>query len=402
MNEQNKITRGEFLRLSGASALFLGGLTLNTSPVGAAERGESLEGFEEGDPPILRALRSGITAPNPHNTQAWKFKIINDKEALLYVDENRTLPETDPTTRQIHIGQGAFLEHCRLGANAIGYRAEFKILPEGEYKVSNIGKYPTAHIALKKSTQREADSYLYQAIPERATNRTSYHGEWMGENLFNNIVASVNPRYADFHYVPENAARADHFPLLKSGFVIEMKTRAKSEESRKWFRLSDKEIRAKRDGITLQGNGISGLKLFLARNFFFSLEPEVYHSQESITYAIENFSKALDSSAGLVYMRTEDNRMRNWIECGVDYARFQLELTSRSLVMQPMSQALQEYVENEGVFHAYRRLTQTKGSQKVQMVMRIGKSNYFFKSPRRDLNSMVIDNSHVHQEGGVK
>src|SRR5258708_3163349 len=32
--------------------------------------------------PILKALAFGLNPPNPHNTQAWKFKIINETEAL--------------------------------------------------------------------------------------------------------------------------------------------------------------------------------------------------------------------------------------------------------------------------------------------------------------------------------
>jgi hypothetical protein len=71
-------------------------------PIGNAEA----KGFEY---PILKAISTGITAPNPHNVQPWKVKIINPTEMLLFVDEKRLLPVTDPPTRQIHIGQGTFL-----------------------------------------------------------------------------------------------------------------------------------------------------------------------------------------------------------------------------------------------------------------------------------------------------
>lgn len=42
---------------------------------------------EEVQYPILKAINVGITAPNPHNTQAWKFKITSPLEMILYVDE---------------------------------------------------------------------------------------------------------------------------------------------------------------------------------------------------------------------------------------------------------------------------------------------------------------------------
>ncbi len=60
------------------------------------------------DQPILLAIVAGTSAPNPHNTQAWRFRIHGDLEMSLYVDPERLLPATDPSSRQIHIGQGTF------------------------------------------------------------------------------------------------------------------------------------------------------------------------------------------------------------------------------------------------------------------------------------------------------
>ena len=37
--------------------------------------------------PILQAIAYGIHAPNPHNTQAWKFQLTSDTQTLLYIDE---------------------------------------------------------------------------------------------------------------------------------------------------------------------------------------------------------------------------------------------------------------------------------------------------------------------------
>jgi hypothetical protein len=56
--------------------------------------------------PILKAIAIGINAPSPHNTQSWKFKVINDTTMYLYVNEYILLPATDPPSRQIHMGAG--------------------------------------------------------------------------------------------------------------------------------------------------------------------------------------------------------------------------------------------------------------------------------------------------------
>jgi hypothetical protein len=37
----------------------------------------------------MRAIAYGIQAPNPHNTQAWRFEPLSDSEALVFIDERR-------------------------------------------------------------------------------------------------------------------------------------------------------------------------------------------------------------------------------------------------------------------------------------------------------------------------
>ncbi len=83
--------------------------------------------------PIMRAIAWGIQAPNPHNTQAWKFRLVSDTEARLYVDERRLLPVTDPPARQIHIGAGCCIETLAVGMSTEGYETDVKLLPDGPH-----------------------------------------------------------------------------------------------------------------------------------------------------------------------------------------------------------------------------------------------------------------------------
>ncbi len=81
--------------------------------------------------PALKAIALGINAPNPHNTQAWKFRIVSDTELLMYVDETRILLATDPPTRQIHIGCGCFLSVMTAGISQYGYAAACTLYRKG-------------------------------------------------------------------------------------------------------------------------------------------------------------------------------------------------------------------------------------------------------------------------------
>jgi hypothetical protein len=78
-----------------------------TQACGRAKPGpRSVHAGEAVDPPIIDALRYGITAPSAHNTQPWRIELISDTEARLFMDRERLLPATDPPGRQVHISHG--------------------------------------------------------------------------------------------------------------------------------------------------------------------------------------------------------------------------------------------------------------------------------------------------------
>jgi len=88
-------------------------------------------------PPVVQALRYGITAPSAHNTQPWRIDQVSDTEARLYFDPARRLPATDPPGRQVHISHGTLIEMTAIAATSLGYRTEAELLPDGEMTTPN-------------------------------------------------------------------------------------------------------------------------------------------------------------------------------------------------------------------------------------------------------------------------
>ncbi len=107
--------------------------------------------------PIMRGAGYGILAPNPHNTQAWRIRPVSATQLLLYVDERRLLPETDPPARQIHIGCGCFIETLAVGMSAHGYATSVDYLPEGSHGRAEAGRKPVARITLREAPAGPAD-----------------------------------------------------------------------------------------------------------------------------------------------------------------------------------------------------------------------------------------------------
>lgn len=87
---------------------------------------------------------------------------------------------------------------------------------------------------------------------------------------------------------------------------------------------------------------------------------------------------------------TPKNGPVDWVQAGRAYARLQLAATSMGLASHPMSQILQEYEEMNSLREAFERQVGVTGTEKVQMIARLGRSDYFFRSPRRPLTSFLV------------
>jgi len=385
----NPIDRREFLRQAGVFVtvpIFLNTFGPYIKPLLADPNAAIIP--DDLNTPILKSLGIGITAPNPHNTQAWKFKITNEYECSLYVDENRILPETDPTTRQIHIGQGTFLEILSIGAGTLGFESNITYFPEGSYDVNKVGLKPVANIQLIKSTTQTLDP-LKDSISKRQTTRTKYSGPLITGAEFAQIHSLVNPRDTALVFINQTSEMEPLIKLFIQAMEIETNIHRTYDESKKWFRFSDEEIARFNDGISLSSNGMSGLFKWVAETFF--LSPETWHSASNKTSGLNAFRKAVESSRGFVYIKTDTNTPLDWVKSGRAYSRLNLAATKLGLALHPLSQVLQEFPEMKATRVEFNSRLGIKEPAKIQMIARLGRSPYQYYQPRRSVKSMLLN-----------
>lgn len=342
---------------------------------------------EDLDTPILKSIFYGITAPNSHNTQAWKFKIQGDTEMLLFVDENRILHETDPLARQMHISHGTFIEILTIGASSLGFRTEVSLFPEGEYELPEVGKKPVAHIRLVPDSTVKTN-VLFSEIHRRITNKLNYWGDYISKEEFEKLksLIVVGPIEYSFYNKPEEMRPL--LDLFYRGMEIETNTYRTYDETKDWFRFSDEEIHTKRDGLSLEGIGITGIVLWYAK---MTLSPDNWHNKFNRNTGLSGYKKKIKSSKGLIFMKTKTNTMKDWVKIGREYARLNLAVTKLGLSIHPMNQVNEEYDEMTPVREEFEALVGLKEGEKVQMIARLGRADESFKSLRRDVEDMIME-----------
>jgi len=338
--------------------------------------------------PILKAIAIGVNAPSPHNTQSWKFKILNDNEMLFYIDQDILLPATDPSSRQIHIGAGCFIETLAIGVTAFGYETNIEYFPDGYNSISDFGKKAIAKISLANTKTSKHE--LAKQILKRQTNRRKYKGDIITQYEFNNIEKLVGDSHSNMIFKNDVQEMKTYFDILYRGFEIESKTFSTNEETRNLFRYSEKERAEKRDGISIPQMGFKGIMKRLAENSLDNGNKEKWHSEKSISLSLKSVLKGIESSKGIIFWQTEQNTFIDWVKTGRDYVRFNLATTQLGFYVHPYNQAIQEYEEMKAVRNELDKLMQVKNQEKIQMIVRIGRSSTPYYSYRRHLKKYLI------------
>lgn len=352
-----------------------------------SQRRPGLEGL---DSPILKAIGYGVNAPNPHNTQAWKFKILSDTDMLFYIDESRLIPMTDPPARQIHIGSGCFIETLKIGATAMGYETIVEYFPEGFYQYKEIGQKPVAKISLSKNEQIKKDD-LFDYIYGRQMSRKIYKGPLVKDEEFESINELVGTSDVEIIFLNKPNEMKPFFDIFYRAMEIECLTHHLYEETRIWFRYSEKERTEKRDGLSVpEIMGVDGLRRFIVEKYMKKGDPKRWFSDWTVESYLKGFKKGIASSKALVFLKTVTNDKLDWVKSGRTYARFHLAITKFGFFSHPYSQVLQEYQEMTDLQRKFNELLGIKGSQKIQMAVRIGRSDRPNLSYRRRINDFII------------
>jgi len=337
-------------------------------------------------PPIHQAIAYGSNAPNPHNTQAWRLHVLSDLEALLYIDETRALPATDPPTRQIHIGAGCFIETLAIGATTLGYSTDVDYFPEGIYPVAQVGKKPVARITLTPSSAKpdKLSSFIYQ----RQTNRRP---------SFKNGPLPASQIDTLHHYttdtvtllsITDSAKMQPLLSLFDQAMVIECENYHLFDETRIWFRYNEQERSKKRDGLSIPQTGITGFRVPLIEWYLKHGDPKRWHSKQSINAYLKVFREGLKSAQGIMLLKTDTNTPLDWVKTGRSYVRISLAATKLGLQLHPYSQVLQEYPEMIETQQKFNTLLGVSGQQKIQMAVRIGKGPLPYYTYRREESTL--------------
>lgn len=333
-------------------------------------------------------LGYAILAPHSHNLQSWLVDLSTPDEIVLRCDLTRTLPETDPTSRQIMMSHGTFLELIDLAARERGLRAEISLFPEGVFGPTALDRRAVARIRLVPDPTVRKDP-LFAQILHRRTNRSAYDlARSIPANAWQAMRDSIAPNTLRFGCVglDQPAALAQHRVIAADAWRIEITTPRVMMETYKVLRVGSAEIERYRDGLYV----LDGIPVLMSKLGLFDRTKAPSPGDYAATSQIKDFNAKLDSTPGFLWMVTDGNDRATQVNAGRAYVRIQLAGAAAGISTQPLQQALQEYPEQAKPYRDIRALLNApEPDQTVQMWARVGVAPPVGPAPRRGVAAQI-------------
>jgi len=380
------VSRRKFLRIMGSGAVIgVAGLSVtgcDGMPASAIAPWSGPD-LNETDPRVF-ALSHALLAPNPHNMQPWMVDLSTPGEIVLYVDQTRLLPETDPYFRQIMIAQGTFLELLDIAASSWGYTAETTYFPDGPFAAS--AKRAVARIRLISNSGSETDALFAHVFARRSTKEpfdtdrplTPAHAQALGAlPMLEGYSLEVSDDPALVQSLRDLTWRA---------METEFRTPRTFQESIDRMRLGAAEIAANPDGLDIHGPMIWWGQLL----GFISKEAMADPTSSSFEIGLDQQRELSETAMAFAWLKTDRNDRLSQVMAGRAYARMNLTAAKLGLAMHPMSQLLQEYPEMVAHQREFLNAIGAKPGETVQMLVRLGYSEMPDPAPRRPLRDLMM------------
>jgi hypothetical protein len=371
-----KINRRRFLKSTLLAGTALGIESFNIPCYGFgrvhlyrdAPEDQKIEGLDERR---IRILYYASLAPSGHNTQPWIVKVINENEWIIGIDATRHLSATDTDNRIMLLSLGAFVENLCVAAGALGLNADAEVIAR-DLKDTNILK-----IHLKEGKQT---GYPLKRIQKRMTAKNGFLQKEISRS---DVTAFSKLLDGNLFYFPRETS---HATCIQEGAIENFKLQAGRKEAQqelvRWLRLKDRDIEKYRDGLTVAGMEIRGIKGWFVKHF---VQPENFLKDSFKEQSIAHTAKLAGEGGGWFVITSDGHSVLDIISSGRKFEKMSLTARERGIAVHPMTQYLEE---KQGVSQIDENHEKTIIPQ---LILRVG---YLEKypdpvSPRRPVNWFV-------------
>ena len=247
---------------------------------------------------------------------------------MIEADPTRVLPAVDPKNRELLLSLGAFAQNLALAAGSMGYKVQLRVLNEDPFARDFI-----------RLTFKSGPKTGYP-LARLANRRTMRHGHLPREITARHLRTLLGPRQQQAVYFPRDS---EHARCMQEAAVETFRIQSRRDEAQKelvrWLRLSHADARRQRDGLTVAGMEIQGIKGWFVRHF---AKPQDFIKSKFRQQGVDQVAALADQGAGWIVITSPGRTVADLIETGRRFENMALLARELNIAIHPMTQILEE------------------------------------------------------------
>ncbi|MEO0918257.1 MAG: Tat pathway signal protein [Pseudomonadota bacterium] len=317
------------------------------------------------NPDLTELVRMATLAANGHNTQPWKFRLGDQRIAIL-PDLTRRTEVVDPDDHHLYVSLGCAAENLVIAASATGRSAELGI--EG-------GREPQIVIDLSIGTPAPAP--LFQAIPLRQSTRSAYDGQAISTEDMRLLEQAAQEDGVSVFFFTSTEDRDAITEFVIAGNSAQMDDPAFVQELRDWLRFSPARAIETGDGLFSACSGNPAVPEWVGGTLF-----NAVFSKESEN---QKYADHIRSSAGVAVFVGECDDVEHWFKVGRSFERFALQATALGIRNAHINQPIEDPATRPE-FSRWLGMPEAR----PDLVVRFGRAPALPMSPRRPVGEVLV------------
>jgi nitroreductase len=329
-------------------------------------------------------FETAIQAPSPHNVQPWRIKIINDREAELFIDIHRTLPKEDITGSFIILTMGIFIESLSIVAANNGKTISYELLKEPTWYADTIINpngmklLPFARLRLEDGVSNSTD-YPNSLFLSRRTSRLTLDNRSVpdaAKQSLSDLAVKYGQRYEQ---ITDQKTIEPLLQLNITAVFEDLNLPSYHDEIVEWFRFTSRAAVEHRDGLDFRCMNASRPAFWLSAKFPKLMQGPVVRSMLRKIYRIQLANvPTIGILAGAFWDPADAFKTGRFL------MRFWLETAKHNLYIHPYG----NLVTNKP---AAKLTLERTGVPGAWLIFKIGYSKEPPKSYRRSVEEILVD-----------
>lgn len=318
-------------------------------------------------------------APSPHNTQHWKFRLLDERRAVLLYDPARLLPVEDGAGRFMASAMGVLLETMSVAAAPLGLevRATARNVP-----LDASATQPSPFADLELVERSEPEPLDRELIRTRRTSRLPYDDRPVSPEMLDELSRAAEQFGHQFEHSNDPEEVAWVIGLNADTMFYDLSDDATRREIGSWTRYSQAEAKRHGDGLAAFAMLFPGwlMRLFFERHWLFLL-PGLRQLCKW------NYKRSMRGTRTVAWLSGKFQEQSDCLVAGRALARMWLIMTKQGVYLHPFGSVITNPRSHEAMKGHF---ANSQRRHPLWMLVRLGHNDEPPRALRLPLDQLIV------------